>query len=269
MGDCGSRLTPIQFETHETAYCRKHDHKFHRRPGLSYLKDIVEVNIVNAELAEQYENYCRRLQSDIRYLNSLKDVQPIRPISGHSGAYLALEVCKGMHFYPQVSCLQASRSVVRACVTADTWQHTHSQPNPIPTWNEYFELQTKSPFFESLKLAVSIERRFGKTMEYGTLVIPYEAVRDQEVISGWFDLENAPMHPEGKPKLFLRMQFITNLTVMLVSHQKICEDTLNQATKAYALCKRLLNQVAMKTQPPPNEIRGSVVKHLIMKRLGK
>jgi hypothetical protein len=51
MGDCGGRLTLRRFETHETAFCGKHDHKFHRRQGLSYLNGIVNVSIVDAELA--------------------------------------------------------------------------------------------------------------------------------------------------------------------------------------------------------------------------
>jgi hypothetical protein len=255
MGDCTSRPSKDDIEYHQRPVW-SHDTKFHRRPDLPYLSEIVNERIVNAEQQERYKKYEKQLQLDIKYLNNLKDSKPKRLPKAHP--YIAIEVCKGVNLYPGISCLQAARPMVK--VTASPvacWVQTTPGEPMIPTWNQYFEIETKSVAFDNLTFIVLMERRIGGLFEYCKVVIPFEQLRDQEVNSGWFDLEGPAEAPEGKPQLLLKFQFIRDLPALLESHRQLCDATLAEAYKAFDLCKKLLNQVIADVGP---EGRGDIIR---------
>jgi hypothetical protein len=255
MGDCTSRPTKEDIEFHQKPVWR-HDTKFYRRPDLPYLKEIVDERIVNADQQERYKKYDQQLQADIKYLNNLKDSKHKHLPKAHP--YIAIEVCKAVNLYPDISCLQAARPIVKVtALPVFCWVQTTPGEQMIPSWNQYFEIETENSAFDNLTFTVLMERRIGGLFEYGKVVIPFEQLRDQEVKSGWFDIEGPAAAPEGKPQLLLKCQFISDLSALLESHRALCEATLAEALKAFSLCKRLLNQVIADVGP---EGRGDIIK---------
>mmetsp|Transcript_26204 Transcript_26204/g.46781 ORF Transcript_26204/g.46781 Transcript_26204/m.46781 type:complete len:256 (-) Transcript_26204:7295-8062(-) len=254
MGDCASRPTKEDLELHHSYQPKKFDKNFHHRPEIPYLKDIVEVKITTAELQERYQNFAKRLQDDMKRINNIKSVE-IDTI-GHKPAYVAIEIFSAENIFPDTLCIQGARPYVQTQIfPSKTWVKTDPSDPYLPKYNRYFTLETDGPSFESLVFTVLHERRFGGPLEYGKVSLPFADFRDQEVKAGWYDLAGVPPatdKTQGKPRIQLRMQFISNLSGLLSLHQKIAEDTLAEAEKAFRLCQRLLSSIVV-----PPEGRGA------------
>lgn len=243
MGDCASRPTKETIEDHSNYQFHQFDNKFYTRPALPYLKDIVDAPITTAEQQERYQGFRNQLQKDIKEFNKIKGTQPSS--AGPSKSYVAVEIGRGVNFYPDTLCIQAARPYVVVKVNPiQTWIQTVVCQPMIPKFNHYSQIDTKGSHFDTVDVTVLMERRIGGPLEYGKIVFSFEQLSDQEVKSGWFDLTGTSPDSEGtKPKLYLRIQFISNLAALLQSHHETAEVSINEATKALALCNRLLTQV--------------------------
>lgn len=240
MGDCTSRPTEAAIQDFSLTFTHKHDKKFFNKIELPYIKDIVECKISSAEQRDLYRAYATRLQADIQVLNLLKDTQ--KPQSGPSRAYLALEIVKGVHIYPRSSCIQGARPFVTARVhPAQTIVQTKLRDPILPKFNQYFEIEVNRSSFEFLEVKVFMARRVGEPIEYGKVTLPFDYLQDYEARSEWFDLQGSLDDIRGKPRLYMRLQFIPNLSAMLSSHLSAIEDLINAATRAFVLCKRQLS----------------------------
>lgn len=258
MGVCASRPKDDEISKHQRYADHGNDHKFKYITQFPFLKEIKPGNIKTADEQDKYKEWVTQLETEIpnirKKLDSAKKLWATTP---SNQSQLLVEVQKAQDIYPNLLCFQQSHPyVLIELLPKGPNERTFIGSPSIPIWYHLSEFkQDDLSKFQELKFTILHTRKIGNPVEFGTVQVKLEDLKNQEVKDAWYDIYTSESTPDFKPMLKLRLQFLHDFPEFMNKEIDTYEQLLPQANDALKKCKEKLFKL---NEEIPPEGRGDL-----------
>lgn len=251
MGACASRPKDEEISKHKKYSDHVHDHKFKYITLFPFLNEIKPGNIKTADEQDKYKEWVTKLEYEIPNIRKkLDSTKKLLATTSSKQPVLLVEVQKAQDITPDLICIQKAQSYVQIELLPNGPKDKTSESSPfIPIWYHLSTFKRDNlEKFDHLKLTVYHSRKIGPPLEFGTVTINMNDLKNQEVYEAWHDIATIET-TEEKPMIRLRIQFLHDNFEFMNKEIDIYEQLLPMANEALRKCKEKLNKLDLEIPP--------------------